>query len=54
MPSNIDLSLLDTMSRVERLEFERSLVSSSSLSDDLLSRLEVLIDDKQEWVHENE
>jgi hypothetical protein len=42
MPSNLDLSLLDTMSRVERLEFERSIVSSSSLSDDLLSRLESL------------
>jgi hypothetical protein len=42
MPSNLDLSLLDTMSRAERLEFERSIVSSSSLSDDLLSRLESL------------
>lgn len=48
MPSNIDLSLLDTMSPVERLEFERGLVSSSSLSDDLLSRLEALVSDETE------
>lgn len=48
MPSNIDLSLLDTMSPVERLEFERGLVSSSSLSDDLLSRLEALTTDTSE------
>jgi hypothetical protein len=48
MPSNLDLSLLDTMSRAERLEFERSIVSSSSLSDDLLSRLESLSSDASE------
>ena len=49
MPSNVlDLSALDLMSRVERLEFERGLVSSSSLSDDLLSRLEGLSDGDDE------
>lgn len=40
------LDVLDTMTPTERLEFERGLVSSSSLSDDLLSRLETLESDK--------
>jgi len=54
MPSNVlDLRALDAMSRAERLEFERGLVSSSSLSDDLLSRLEGLSDgdDEEEEYH---
>lgn len=53
MPSNVmDLRALDLMSRVERLEFERGLVSSSSLSDDLLSRLERLNDEESEDEHD--
>ena len=49
MPSNVlDLRALDLMSRVERLEFERGLVSSSSLFDDLLSRLESLNEDDED------
>jgi hypothetical protein len=49
MPSNVlDLSALDAMSRAERLEFERGLVSSSSLFDDLLSRLESLNEDDED------
>jgi hypothetical protein len=46
--SVLDLSALDSMSRAERLEFERGLVSSSSLFDDLLSRLEGLNDAERE------
>lgn len=41
-----DLALLDAMTPSERLEFERGLVSSSSLCDDLLSRLEALPTDE--------
>jgi hypothetical protein len=53
MPSNVlDLSALDAMSRAERLEFERGLVSSSSLFDDLLSRLESLNEDESEDEHD--
>jgi hypothetical protein len=49
MPSNVlDLRALDAMSRAERLEFERGLVSSSSLFDDLLSRLESLNEDDED------
>ena len=49
MPSNVlDLRALDLMSRAERLEFERGLVSSSSLCDDLLSRIESLSEDDEE------
>ena len=48
----LDLSALDLMSRAERLEFERGLVSSSSLSDDLLSRLESLNDEESEDEHD--
>ena len=49
MPSNVlDLSALDAMPRAERLEFERGLVSSSSLFDDLLSRLESLNEDDED------
>ena len=49
MPNSVlDLSALDSMSRAERLEFERGLVSSSSLFDDLLSRLEGLNDAERE------
>lgn len=53
MPSNVlDLRALDLMSRAERLEFERGLVSSSSLFDDLLSRLERLNEDESEDEHD--
>jgi len=53
MPSNVlDLRALDAMSRAERLEFERGLVSSSSLFDDLLSRLESLNEDESEDEHD--
>ena len=49
MPNSVlDLSALDSMSRAERLEFERGLVSSSSLFDDLLSRLESLNEDDED------
>jgi hypothetical protein len=53
MPSSVlDLRALDLMSRAERLEFERGLVSSSSLFDDLLSRLESLNDEESEDEHD--
>ena len=53
MPNSVlDLSALDSMSRAERLEFERGLVSSSSLFDDLLSRLESLNDEESEDEHD--